>query len=61
MLLVFFWDLLYNMIPSVNYQMKVGGNIGRVEVFWVLFSLSWFSSAALLSPTGVNFEGTQTL
>jgi hypothetical protein len=49
------------MIPSVNYQMKVGGNIGRVEVFWVLFSLSWFSSAALLSPTGVNFEGTQTL
>ncbi|KAJ3698244.1 hypothetical protein LUZ61_001949 [Rhynchospora tenuis] len=34
----------------------MGGNTGRVEAFWVLFSLSWFSSAALLSPTGVNFE-----
>ncbi|XP_078171569.1 protein NSP-INTERACTING KINASE 1-like [Carex rostrata] len=36
--------------------MKMGENRGRVEAFWVLFSLSWFSSSALLSPTGVNFE-----
>lgn len=42
-----------------KYQMKMGENRGRVQAFWVLFSLSWFSSSALLSPTGVNFEGTQ--
>lgn len=47
----------------MNSQMKMGGGNrgGKVEVFWVLFFLSWISSEALLSPTGVNFEGTQNL
>lgn len=33
--------------------------MGVLEAFWVLLislSWSWFSSSALLSPTGVNFE-----
>lgn len=36
----------------------MGAKKGKVWVFWIAFFWSWASATAILSPKGVNFEGS---